>query len=200
MQLSPRALDRASRVTGLLGAWRGGDPAAREELLGLVYRVLHQRAAAYLRRERGNHTLQPTALVHEAYIRLVGQRHVTWQNRAHFFGVTAQMMRRVLVDHARARRAAHRPGAALRVSLADGIGAKSPIACEVLLVDQALGELTQIDPRQAQIVELKYFAGFSEQEVADLLSLSRSTVTREWLTAKAWLYRRLTRGRARDIS
>jgi RNA polymerase sigma factor (TIGR02999 family) len=200
MESSRHAVDRASRVTGLLRAWGRGDLQARNELLPLVYRELRQRAAGYLRRERLDHTLQPTALVHEAYIRLVGQRRLTWQNRAHFFGVSAQMMRRILVDHARAHQAARRPGAGLRVSLTEGIGAAQPLDCEVLLLDQALGELTMVDPRQAQIVELRYFAGFSEQEVAEVLSISRSTVTREWHTARAWMYRRLTAGQAGGAS
>ena len=200
MESSRRAVDRADNVTGLLRAWGRGDLQARDELLPLVYRELRQRAGAYLRRERPDHTLQPTALVHEAYIRLVGQQRVTWQNRAHFFGVAAQMMRRVLVDHARAHEALRRPGARLRVSLADGIGATQPLDCEVLLLDQALSELTRLDPRQAHIVELRYFAGFSEQEVADALTISRSTVTREWHSARAWMYRRLTTGRPRGTS
>jgi RNA polymerase sigma factor (TIGR02999 family) len=194
MEASQRAVDRPSRVTGLLRAWGKGDLDARNELLPLVYRELRQRAAGYFRRERTGHTLQPTALVHEAYLRLVGQRRVTYQNRAHFFGLAAQMMRRILVDHARARYAAHRPPAALRVSLTDAIAATPALDCEVLLLDQALSELAVLDPRQAQIVELRYFAGFSEQEVGEMLCLSRSTVTREWQTARAWMYRRLTRG------
>jgi len=162
----------------------------------LVYRELRHRAAAYLRRERADHTLQPTALVHEAYLRLLGQQRVVWQNRAHFFGIASQMMRRILVDHAREHQAAKRPGAALKVALDDGVGAVQPRECEVLLIDQALTELARIDPRQVQIVELRYFGGLSEQEAARALSLSRATVTREWQTARAWLYRRLTRGAA----
>lgn len=194
MGVSQRALDRTTRTTGLLRAWGRGDLQARDDLLPLVYRELRQRAAAYFRRERPDHTLQPTALVNEAYLRLVGQRRVAWQNRAHFFGVAAQMMRRILVDHARAHHAARRPGAGLRVSLSDGMSVTHPLDCELLVLDQALDELTTLDPRQAQIVELRYFAGFSEEEVAEALSISRSTVTREWHTARAWLYRCLTKG------
>jgi len=200
MEPSQRAPDRTSRVTGLLQAWGRGELGARDELLPLLYRDLRRRAAHYLRRERRDHTLQPTALVHEAYMRLVGQQRVTWQNRAHFFGVAAQMMRRILVDHARAHRAARRPGVDLRVSLTESAGAHAPFDCEVLLLDHALSELAAIDPRQAQIVELRYFAGFAEQEVAELLSISRSTVTREWQSARAWMYRRLTAGRPRGVS
>jgi RNA polymerase sigma factor (TIGR02999 family) len=200
MELTHRAVDRTSKATGLLRAWGRGDLQAREELLPLVYHELRLRAAAYLRRERRDHTLQPTALVNEAYLRLVGQQRVTWQNRAHFFGVAAQMMRRILVDHARTRRRIRRPDAGLRVTLTETMGVTHPLDCELLLLDQALTELATLDPRQAQIVELRYFAGFSEQEVADALSTSRSTVTREWQTARAWMYRRLTGGRARGTA
>ena len=161
-----------------------------------VYQELRRRAVAYLRRERSDHTLQPTALVHEAYLRLVGQQRVVWQNRAHFFGIAAQMMRRILVDHAREHRAAKRPGAAFKVALDDRMGAIEAPEYELLEIDQALSELARVDSRAAQIVELRYFAGLSEKEVARALSLSRATVTREWQTARAWLYRRMTKGRS----
>ena len=187
-----RVMDRASVVTGLLRAWGEGDLHARDDLLPLVYRELRQRAARYLRHERPDHTLQPTALVHEAYLRLVGQQRVVWQNRAHFFGVAAQMMRRILVDHARGHQAAKRPGAGLRVIWDDRVGAAQPPECELLMLDRALHELTTLDPRQGHIVELRYFGGLSEQDVAEVLGLSRSTVTQEWQTARAWLYRRMT--------
>ena len=183
-------------MSRLLKAWGRGDDEARERLVPLVYRELRRRAGAYLRRERRNHTLQPTALVHEAFIHLMGQDRVIWQNRGHFFGVAAAMMRRILVDHARKHLASKRPGAALRVTLDDRIGAVQPKECEVLLLDQALTELALVDPRQGEIVQLRYFGGLSEHDVADALSLSRATVTREWQTARAWLYRRMTRGRA----
>ena len=183
---------RAETVTDLLQSWGRGDVSARDQLLPLVYRELKRRAAGYLRRERRSHTLQPTALVHEAYLRLAGQKRVAWQNRAHFFGIAAQIMRRILIDHARERLAAKRPEAAVRVLLDEGIGASHPIDCEVLLLNQALEELSRLDPRQAQIVELRYFGGMTEQEVAIVLSLSRATVTREWQTARAWLFRRIT--------
>jgi RNA polymerase sigma-70 factor (ECF subfamily) len=189
--------DQTGSVSHLLRAWGRGDLQARDELVPVVYRELRRRAGAYLRRERSDHTLQPTALVHEAYLRLTAQDRVTWQNRAHFFAIAAQMMRRVLIDHARERLAAKRPGAQLKVLLDDRIGATQPRECELMVVDEALVELTRIDPRQGQIVELRYFGGLSEQEVAAVLSVSRATVTREWQTARAWLYRRLTTGRAR---
>jgi RNA polymerase sigma factor (TIGR02999 family) len=189
-----------SPASHLLRAWGRGDLQARDELVPVVYRELRRRAGAYLRRERPDHTLQPTALVHEAYVRLMGQERVAWQNRAHFFAMAAQMMRRVLVDHAREHQAAKRPGAAVKVVLDDRVGATQPRDCELLALDQALVELARIDPRQGQIMELRYFGGLSEQEVAAVLSISRATVTREWHTARAWLYRRMTIGRARGPS
>ena len=158
----------------------------------LVYVELRRQAAAYIRRERADHTLQPTALVHEAYLRLAGQERVVWQDRAHFFGIAAQMMRRILVDYARGRGRAKRLGHAVRVELDDRIGATEPRDCELLLVDRALTELAALDPRQGQIVELRYFGGLTDGEVAEVLGISRSTVTREWQIAKGWLYRRIT--------
>ena len=176
-------------VSRLLQAWGRVDVRAGDELLPLVYRELRRRAQAYLRSERPDHTLQATALVHEAYLRLVGQDRVTWQNRAQFFGLASQMMRRILVDHARRHHAAKRPG--VRVTLDDRIGMEQPRDCEILLLDQALTELAALEPRQAHIVELRYFGGLSEQEVAAALDLSRATVTREWQAARVWLYRRM---------
>jgi RNA polymerase sigma-70 factor (ECF subfamily) len=196
--LDRRLPERTAIVSGLLRAWGGGDLRARDDLLPLVYRELKRRAAGYLLQERHGHTLQPTALVHEAYLRLAGGNQIAWQNRAHFFGMAAQVMRHILVDHARTNQAAKRPGgAALRVTLDDRIGAAQPRDCELLLLDQALDELAQRDPRQGRIVELRYFGGLSEQEVAHVLGLSRATVTRDWQTARAWLYRRITVGRTR---
>ena len=187
-----------SEVTRLLKDWGNGDSTALDQLMPIVYAELRAVAARYLRRERQDHTLQPTALVHEAFMRLMEQDRVAWQNRAHFFGIAAQMMRRILVDHARAHQAAKRPGAALRVSLDDRIGVAEPRDCELLMLDRALNELADRDPLQGQIVELRYFGGLSEPEVAEVLSLSRATVTREWQVARAWLYRRITGGRTRS--
>jgi RNA polymerase sigma-70 factor (ECF subfamily) len=181
-------------VSQLLQAWGRGDLQAREDLVPLVYQQLRKRAAGYLRRERRDHTLQPTALVNEAYIRLMGQERVTWLNRAQFFGVAAQIMRRILVDHARERQAAKRPGG-VRVTLDDAMSSMPPLDCEVHMLDEALQALARIDERQANIVELKYFGGLSEEEVAAVLSLSRATITREWQSARAGLYRRMTKGR-----
>ncbi len=182
-------------VSQLLQAWGQGDLQAREDLMPLVYQELRMRAAKYLKRERRDHTLQPTALVNEAYIRLTGQRRVTWLNRAQFFGVASQIMRRILVDHARERQAAKRAGG-IRVTLDEGLRATPPLDCELLMLDDALRELAGLDERQAHIVELKYFGGLSEAEIAAVLSLSRATITREWQSARAWLYRRVTQGRA----
>jgi RNA polymerase sigma factor (TIGR02999 family) len=189
-------IGQTGAVSRLLRAWcDDGDLQARDDLVPIVYRELRRRAGAYLRRERQDHTLQPTALVHEAFMRLVGQERVAWQNRAHFFATASQMMRRILVDHAREHRAAKRPGAGVKVMLDERIGTVRPRACELIDLDQALDELTRIDARQGQIVELRYFGGLSEQAVGEVLSISRTTVTREWQTARAWLYRRMTSGR-----
>ena len=187
-------MGQTGAVSRLLQAWGRGHLQARDDLMPVVYRELRRRAGAYLRLERQDHTLQPTALVHEAYMRLVGQERVAWQNRAHFFAIASNMMRRILVDYAREHAAAKRPGAGVKVMLDDRIGAALPRACEFIALDQALVELTRIDPRQGQIVELRYFGGLSEQEVGEVLSISRATVTREWQTARAWLYRRMTTG------
>ena len=185
---------RAGTVSELLVAWSQGDIDAREALVPLVHRELRRRAAAYLRRERRDHTLQPTALVNEAYVRLLGQHRASWQNRAQFFGVAAQIMRRVLVDYARERQAAKRPGG-IRITLDDAARVEPPVECELLMLNDALEALARLDQRQAQIVELKYFGGLSEEDVAAVLSLSRATITREWQSARAWLYRRMTKGR-----
>jgi RNA polymerase sigma factor (TIGR02999 family) len=181
-------------VSQLLHAWGNGDLQAREDLIPLVYEQLRKQAAAYLRRERQDHTLQPAALVNEACIRLMGQQRVTWLNRAQFFGVAAQIMRRILIDHAREHEAAKRAGG-IRVTLDEGVGIVQPLDCDLLMLDAALQDLARIDERQAHIVELKYFGGLSEEEIAALLSLSRATITREWQSARAWLYRRMTQGR-----
>jgi RNA polymerase sigma factor (TIGR02999 family) len=181
-------------VTGLLQAWSAGNPRAQEELLPLVYNELRRRAAGHLRRDRRDHTLQPTALVHEAYLRLVGQRDVDWQSRTHFYALASRMMRRILVDHARARAAGKRPDATMRVALDGDLARVDPRGCDLLMLDQALSALALLDPRQEQIVELCYFGGLTEVEVAGALSVSRSTVARELRSGRAWLYRRMTSG------
>ena len=182
----------AEAVSQLLHAWAGGDVGARDQLMPLVYHELRHRAAGYLRHERLDHTLQATALVHEVFVKLVGHDRQAWQNRGHFYAVAAQMMRRILVDHARARRAAKRPNPAMRADLDDQIAAPETGGLDVVVLDEALTELSTMDPRQGQIVELRYFGGLSEQEVADTLGVSRATVTREWKRARAWLYHRIS--------
>jgi RNA polymerase sigma factor (TIGR02999 family) len=187
--------DSSDAVTRLLSAWGRGDLHARDELLPIVYGELRRRAGAYFRRERPNHTLQPTALVNEAYLRLVAQHRVPSRSRAHFFSLAATMMRRVLVDHARERKAGKRPPADVRVTLNEGLAVTQPHDVELLVLDEALSELSTLDSRLGQIVELRYFGGLSEREVADVLAISRATVTREWQTARMWLARRITKGR-----
>jgi len=180
----------APDVTTLLRAWSDGDLQARDRLMPLVYAELHRRAAACLRRERRDHTLQPTALVNEAYLRLVDQR-VVWQNRAQFLALAAQMMRRVLVDYARRRNMAKRSGKWVRVTVAEG-AAKMPVRdVELLDLDAALARLATFDPRRSQIAELRFFGGLSLEETGHVLGLSIATVERDWQAARAWLYAQL---------
>lgn len=187
--MSPQTKD----VSGLLAAWNEGDQAAQEELLPLVYDELRRLARNHLRRERPNHTLQPTALVHEAYLRLVGEGGATWQNRAHFFGIAARLMRQILINHAEARAAARRGGGAFRLSL----GAVDRLAegpeVDLIALDDALKGLAALDPRQGQIVELRFFGGLTVEETAAVLGLSPATVKREWSAARAWLRREIDR-------
>lgn len=178
-------------VTGLLQAWRGGDIDARDRLAAVVYQELRRRAAAYLRRERVGHTLQPTALVHELFLVLVKQDRIAWQNRAQFFGVASQMMRRLLVDRARARNMAKRSGRWARVSLGEEIVEGVPDV-DILDLDRALTALAAFDGRKSQIAELRFFGGLSLEETGHALDISVATVEREWQAARAWLYTRLT--------
>ena len=179
-------------VTKLLQAWAAGDEGAGEELYALLYAELRRQAGRYMRRERRHHSLQPTGLVHEAYLRLAGSPDLAWHSRGHFFAIAARVMRQVLVDHARRRRAAKREG--FRVTLTEG-AAPAAAPLDVLDLEEALTELTALDPRQARVVELRYFAGLDVEETAEALGLSARTVKREWQTARAWLQQRLTRGR-----
>jgi RNA polymerase sigma factor (TIGR02999 family) len=181
-------------VSSLLRAWSHGDEAARDELIPLVYDELHRRAAAYLRHERPDHTLQPTALVHEAYLRLAEQTRTDWKNRAQFFGIAAQMMRRILVDHARAGKMAKRSGTLMRVPLDDRHAAQASTDIDVLALDEVMTRLAAFDPRMCAIAELKFFAGLSIDEAAGVLGVSTATVEREWKAARAWLYAALTKG------
>jgi RNA polymerase sigma factor (TIGR02999 family) len=178
-------------ITELLVAWSDGDRAALDELMPLVYDELRGLASAYLARERPGHTLQTTALVHEAYLKLVDQRRVQWQNRAHFFGIAAQMMRRILVSHARAHRAEKRGRGAQPLSLDEVPELSAKPKVDLVALDDALDRLTEIDPRQGRVVELRFFGGLSIDEAGEVLSLSPATVGREWTMAKAWLYKEL---------
>jgi len=185
----------AVRVTDLLLAWGAGDRAALDTLLPIVYGELRRQAARALRREGGAHSLQATALVHEAYFRLVEQDRVQWQNRAQFFGVAAQILRRILIDHARARRAAKRGGGAVRLTLEElntpHEGDRVGDALDILALHDALERLGKLDPAQVRLVELRYFAGLTIEETAAALGLSPATVKREWAVARGWLRREL---------
>lgn len=182
-------------VTELLVSWSNGDQQALDRLTPLVYGELRRLAARYLRRERSDHTLQSTALVHEAYLRLIDQKHVRWQNRAHFFGVAAQMIRRILVDHARGKQAAKRGAGGWKLSLDEAIATPEQRDLDLVALDDALGGLAKIDRQQSRVVELRFFAGLSIEETAEVLRISPATVKRDWTAAKAWLYREM-RGRA----
>lgn len=178
-------------ITRLLSDWRGGDRAALEKLMPLVYDELRRLARRYLNQERPGHTLQATALVNEAYLRLIDQQNSDWQNRAHFFAVAARIMRHLLVDHARARRYAKRGGGAQQVSLDEAAAVAPEQSFDLLALDEALNRLAAIDERKVVIVELRYFSGLSVEETAEAMRLSEITIKREWLKAKAWLYREL---------
>ncbi len=185
-------MNTARDETQLLSLWSGGDRTALESLMEVVYSELRNLAHAYLRRERPGNTLQSTALVHEAYLRLVDQKNVTWQNRAHFFGIAANMMRRILVDHARSRQASKRGAGISLLTLDEAVAGSGPRELNLVVLDQALESLARIDPRQSRIVELRFFAGLSIDDTAEVLKISPATVKREWAMAKAWLYREMS--------
>ena len=178
-------------ITELLRNWRCGDRAAMDKLLPIVYDELRRLAAGFFRRERPNHTLQATALVHEAYLRLVDQSRVGWENRAHFFGSAAHLMRQILVDHARSHNAAKRGGGEIKVSLAEDMALAGPRELDLIALDAALDELAALDEQQSRIVEMRFFGGLSIEETAQVLGVAPSTVKRDWNTAKAWLYHRM---------
>ena len=189
----------APDVTRLLLDWsQEGNRASLDALTPLVYDELRKLAGSYLRRERPDHTLQSTALVHEAYMKLIDQKNVQWQNRAHFFGVAAQMIRRILVDHARGHQAAKRGAGDAQLSLDEAISVPGQQRdVNLVALDDALGELERLDPQQSRVIELRYFAGLSIEETAEVMSISPATVKREWSTARAWLFREL--GRTGDL-
>ena len=179
-------------VTQLLLAWNDGDQAARDELMSVVYQELRRLAHHYMRRESPGHTLQTSGLVNEAFLRLVDQRDVQWRNRAHFFGIAAQMMRRILVDYARSRRYAKRGGGIPDLSLDEALIVSDERTAEVVALDETLQRLAEIDPRKSQIVELRFFGGLSIEETAEVLAVSPGTVMRDWTLAKAWLRREMS--------
>jgi len=187
------AEESGHQVTQLLQSWSDGNRQALGDLLPLVYDELRRLAASYMRFEAPGHTLQPTALVHEAYMRLINQREVNWKSRAHFFGIAAQMIRRILVDHVRATRAQKRGSGFSALSLDEAMGVSDKKNWEVLALDEALQRLAKLDPQQAKIVELRFFAGLSIEETAAIVGVSPATVKRDWVVAKAWLFRELSR-------
>jgi RNA polymerase sigma factor (TIGR02999 family) len=178
-------------LTGLLIQWRQGDKSALDRLTPLVYDAIRRLAHRYVQREREGHTLQTTALVNEAYLRLAGSQNIPWQNRSHFFAVTAQVMRRILIDHARRRHYVKHGGGAQQVALDEAVAMSHERAAELVALDEALDELAQLDPRKSRVVELRYFGGLSLEETAEVLEVSPMTVRRDWRAAKAWLYRRM---------
>jgi len=179
-------------VTAILQEWSGGDPSASERLMPFVYDELRRLARAFLSREREGHTLQPTALVNEAYLRLVDQTRVNWQNRAHFYGIASSMMRRVLIDHARARVSGKRGGAAIHLSIDDIQISIEERAAGFVALDEALRTLEQMDARKSRVVEMRFFGGLTDEEIAEVLGVTTRTVLRDWQKAKLWLYRELS--------
>lgn len=189
------AMSEKSDITKLLIEWNGGDRAAFEKMMPAVYDELRRIARRHLRNESPGGTLQTTALVHEAYLRLIDQTRINWQNRAQFFGVAAQIMRRIIIDHARKRRCYKRGGAAVKLSLDDGaIDISDERADELVALDEALQKLAEQDPQKARLVELRYFGGLSIEETAEVLGVGTATVIRHWRTVKAWLYKEIIGG------
>jgi len=182
----------SQEVTGLLLDWSNGDQAAFDRLLPLVYHELRQMARRYMARQNPGHTLQTTALIHEAYLKLVEQKDKQWQNRAHFFGVAAQAMRHILVDYARAKQTEKHGGGARAVALDEALTVSQERTAELVALDDALQELAKFDPRKCQVVELRFFGGLSVAETAEVLKVSEITVLRDWSMAKAWLHRTLS--------
>ena len=180
----------------MLAEWRDGNQSALDELYPLVYDELHRLARRYMSRERKDHTLQTTALINEAYVRLVDQKNVNWANRSHFFAISAQIMRRILIDHARRHAYAKRGGGAQQVSLEEVAAVVPGQGRELVRLDEALKSLAERDPRRSQVVELRYFGGLNNEEIAGVLNVSENTVTRDWNMARAWLYQQLTENAA----
>ena len=184
----------AKEVTQLLMDWGKGDAQALNQLMPLVYNELHRIAGRYLRNERPNHTLQTTALINEAYVRIVDGKSVKWQDRAHFFGVAAQIMRHILVDHARSSRSAKRGGGVQKLTLDEAVAGSQERNLDLVALNDSLNSLAQIDPQQSRIIELRFFGGLTIEETAEVMSISPATVKRDWNMAKAWLYGEINRG------
>ena len=187
-----RRTPKQHEITQLLAEWSNGNQSALDELYPLVYDELHRLARRYMSRERKGHTLQTTALINEAYVRFVDQKNVHWANRSHFFAISAQIMRRILIDHARRYAYAKRGGGAQQVSLDEAAIVTSGIGSELIRLDEALKTLAKLDERRCHVVELRYFGGLSNEEIAGVLNVSENTVTRDWNMARAWLYQQLT--------
>lgn len=184
--------ESSTSITKLLFRWREGDRDSLQQLMLLVYDELRRLARHYLRQERIDHTLQSAALVHEAYLRLAGENPPEWQNRAHFFGIAANVMRRILVEHARGHNRAKRGGGALCLSLDETVAFSHQVDIDILELDRALSELAELDEQQSRIVELRFFAGLTIEDTSEVLGISPATVKRDWVTARAWLYRAMT--------
>lgn len=184
-----------SEITGLLVDWGNGDKAALDKLFPLVEKELHRLAHSYMRRENRDHTLQTSALVNEAYIRLVDQKNTRWQNRAHFFGIAATIMRRILINYARDRRRKKRGGQAVQVSLSEVAVMSDQKSAELIALDEALNKLAELDERKARVVELRHFGGLGVEETAEVLSVSTATVNRDFKMAKAWIWREISNGK-----
>ncbi len=192
MNVQALRIDGSEEITQLLGDWRGGNEGALEKLIPLVQPELHRLAHYYMRRERAGHTLQTTALLNEAYLQLTDKTQPQWQNRTHFMAVAAQLMRRIMVDHARARHALKRGAGAIRVTLDETALVTEERAEELLALDEALEKLAEFDRRRCEIVEMRYFGGLTIEEIAEVLKVHPNTVMRDWKAAKAWLYAELT--------
>jgi len=185
-------------ITRLLLAWEGGDGEAFDKLIPLVYPELRRLAHRYMSREAADHTLQTTALIHEAYLRLIGAQEIRWQNRAHFFAISAQLMRRILVDFARRRLYQKRGGDVQKIPIADDLAVSAEPEMDLLRLDDALAALATFSPRQAKVIELRYFGGLDVAETAEVLKISEASVLRDWRLARAWLHTELNRGRRKE--
>ena len=189
-----RSEQNSHEITGILHEWNGGSRDALDKLLPFIYDELHRQAANYLRRERPDHTLQTTALINEAYLKLIDQREVNWENRTHFFAIAAQAMRRILVDYAKAKHRAKRGGGDIQITLDEAmLVTPDEKSIDLIALDEALNRLAAKDEQQARVVELRYFSGLSLEETAKVLEISRTTAARDWAMAKAWLHRELTK-------